>query len=358
MSQTDPDAAPPLPPFPPDVDVGIVAFNARETLPRALDCLRRAGTPTDQIAIYDMASTDDSVGWLAREWPGVTVVRLDHNNGPDPGRNLALRSATRPYLLLLDADAYVRPDAPARLRAALDPYARVGTAVPVVVHTHDPDRLQYAGGSMHFICEAINPYLDQPLAARGTALQDIGAAPGVAYLIDVRVAHHIGLFDDRYFIGKEDGDFCHRLVMAGYRLVEDPLAIVEHQSKPRSAWLFPCQIRNRWHFLLKNYELRTLLLLLPALAIHEPVQLAVIVRKGHFRAYAKAVRGLMPWLTTIGRERREIGARRVVHDRDLFFAAPLVIRDDLVGGGVGRTLKRAYDVWLRGYWRVIRPLLP
>ena len=69
------------------------------------------------------------------------------NNGPDPGRNLALRSATRPYLLLLDADAYVRPQAPARLRAALDPSRKVGTTVPVVVHTNAPETIGHAVSS-------------------------------------------------------------------------------------------------------------------------------------------------------------------------------------------------------------------
>jgi hypothetical protein len=46
----------------------------------------------------------------------------------------------------------------ARLRDALDPSAR-GLHRAVVVHTHKPDTVQYASGSMHFICEAVNPFL-------------------------------------------------------------------------------------------------------------------------------------------------------------------------------------------------------
>jgi GT2 family glycosyltransferase len=352
---TAPAGHPPV--FPDDVDVAVVTFNARLTLPRVLACLCASGAPDSRITVYDMASTDDGPAWLAHDHPDVRIIRLARNNGPDPGRNRALRSATRPYLLLLDGDAYVRADAPARLRAALDPSGRVGTTVPVIVHADRPDTLQYAGGSMHFICEAINPWLDRPLAERGFERQDIGAAPGVAYLIDVAVALRIGLFDDRYFIGKEDGDFCHRLLVAGYRLVEDPLAVVDHQSRPRSAWLFPCQIRNRWHFLLKNYELRTLVLIAPALAIHEPLQLVLLVVKGHLRAYLTAVRGLLPWLRTLAAERRQLASIRVVHDRQLFGAAPLVVRQDLVGGRLGGALKRAYDGWLAGYWRLIRPFV-
>ncbi len=85
----------------------------------------------------------------------------------------------------------------------------------------------------------------------------------MALLIDVATARKISFWDERYFMGKDDGDFCYRLRMAGYRLIEEPRAIVEHGSRPRSAWMFPYQIRNRWYFMLKNYRAGTLLVLLP-----------------------------------------------------------------------------------------------
>lgn len=345
-------------PFPDDVEIAVTAFNSRETLPHLLECLRQAGAPDDRVTVIDLGSTDETCGWLTREFPQVCVKRFETNNGPNPGRNLAIRSASRPYVLLLDADAYVRSDAPARLRRALESHTVVGMATPVIVHAQAPDTIQYAGGSIHFMCEAINPWLDRPLVDRGTDLRDVGAAPGMGCLIDCMAARRIGLFDERYFMGKDDGDFCHRLRIAGYRIVEDPQAIVEHGSRPRSTWLFSYQIRNRWHFLLKNYELRTLLLVLPALAIHEPIQFVVLTMKGHFKAYLQAVRGLLPWLKTLRRERRELAAIRVVHDRALLSAAPLIVRQDLVGGRIGRTLKAAYDAWLGAYWKLIRPLVP
>ena len=75
--------------------------------------------------------------------------------------------------------------------------------------------IQYAGGGLHYICEAMNPWMDRPLADRGTDPPDIGAAPTCALLLDRDAAIDIGLFDERYFIGKEDGDFTHRIRMAG-----------------------------------------------------------------------------------------------------------------------------------------------
>ena len=36
--------------------------------------------------------------------------------------------------------------------------------------------------------------------------------------------------------------------MAGYKIWEMPQSLVLHYSRPRTAWLFYYQIRNRWHF--------------------------------------------------------------------------------------------------------------
>jgi GT2 family glycosyltransferase len=227
----------------------------------------------------------------------------------------------------------------------------VGAAVPVVVHAHDSRRVQYAGGSLHFVCEAISPWADRPLSERGLEPADIGTAPGVCFLLDVAAARRAGMFDPRYFMGKEDGEFCYRLRVAGYRIVEVGAARVDHGSRPRSTWLYPFQIRNRWHFMLKNYEVRTLIVLAPALLLHEVVQFAILAAKGHAGAWFRAARELGRWLPSLAADRRTVAGLRRVSDRALLGAAPLVVRADIVGGSLGRSLKSLYDAWLSLYWR-------
>ncbi len=343
--------------FPDDTDIAVVSHNGRSTLPRVLQCLQAAGAPLDRTIVYDIGSTDDTGHWLASEWPAVEMRRLSGNVGPNPARNRALREATRPLLLLLDADAYVHADAPARLHDALDRANRVGMAAPVVVQVGNPEKIQYSSVDLHFMCEAVNRWLDRPLSARGVTSRDIGTAPGVALLIDVDVARSIGLFDERYFMGKDDGDFCYRLRLAGYRLIEDGHAIVEHEHRPRSTWMFRYQIRNRWYFMLKNYGGRTLVVLLPALCVHECLQFLMLAAKGHLGAWWQAVSDLVRWLPSVPESRRAVQRTRLVRDRDLLVSEPLLVRDDLMGGSVGRALKRLYDGWLSMYWAAARHLV-
>ena len=339
--------------FPGDVDVAIVSHNCAGILPATLASLGAAGCPADRITIVDVASTDGTAAWLAREWPAVRVRRLDRNDGPSPGRNVGITEASRRFVFLLDADVQILPDTVQLLHAAMLADARIKIGSPIVVHASRPDVIQYAGGAMHYICEAINPWMDRPLAERGREPRDITAAPTCGLLLDRLAAIEIGLFDERYFIGKEDGDFTHRNCLAGYRMLELPAALVLHQSRPRGTWLFYYQIRNRWHFMLKNYQWRTLMCILPCLAIHEPLQLVVLHLQGHGAVYWKAVGGLLRMLPALPRDRALTARIRAVPDSALLKSDSLVIRGDLSRNPLVRVGKSTYEGFLRGYWRLL-----
>jgi len=343
--------------FPTDVDVAIVAHNNLAILPATLTSLAEAGCPRDRITIVDVASTDGTGEWIAREWPGVRVRRLSRNDGPSPGRNVGLTEAARRFVLLMDADVGIRPDTVHRLHAAMIADATIKCGSPIVVHANRPDVIQYAGGAMHYICEAVNPWRDRPLAARGTEPRDIGAAPTCALLLDRQTSIEIGLFDERYFIGKEDGDFTHRIKMAGYKIMELPQALVLHHSRPRGSWLFYYQIRNRWHFILKNYQVRTIIGIIPPLLIYEPLQLAVLVAKGHGWTYLRAVGGLLAMLPALPRDRALARRIRRRADRDLLISAPMVVRDDLAANVIVKHGKTLYERFLEAYWKLLKPIL-
>lgn len=346
-----------LMPFPGDVGVSIVCHNNRDKLASTIASLDAACCPRAAILIVDVASTDGTVDWLRREYPDITVETLAKNDGPSPGRNVGIRHCRFPFVFLMDADVQVEPETIQRLRQAMasDPAIKIGS--PIVVHANAPDRIQYADGSLHFMCEAINPWLDRPLAERGPAPRDIGVAPTCGLLLDRQTSIDVGLFDERYFIGKEDGDFTHRVRLAGYRILELPDALVRHHSRPRGTWLFYYQIRNRWHFMLKNYQWRTLVLILPCLLIHEPLQAIVLHAKGHARVYWRSVIGLFGLLPTLRRDRALTRRIRRLPDAALLRADRLIIRDDLASHPLVRAGKQAYESFLRGYWRLLRRTL-
>jgi hypothetical protein len=168
-----------------------------------IDCLHAAGAMDRRVTIYDIASTDDT-GRMARLGTSGCdgAARLEENVGPNPARNWALRDATRPYLLLLDSDCVSPSWTPGAPSCGDRVERRVGTVTPVVVHGQRPDVIQYAGVDLHFICEAVNPWQDRPLAERGDDRHDIGSAAGVGAAHRRRRGARLGLWDERYFMGK------------------------------------------------------------------------------------------------------------------------------------------------------------
>ncbi len=342
-----------MPQFPVDVDVVIVSHNGRATIDRTLMSLVAACCPQSQVLLVDVASTDGTAAHLRERWPAVQQIRLDRNLGPSPGRNAGLLAATRPYVFLMDADVAVSPDTVQVLRDAFTTDATIAIGSPVVVHAGRPGIIQYAGTHLHFICEAVNPWLDRPLRDRGDDPRDIGVASTCALLIDRVRALHYGLFDERYFIGKEDGDFTHRARLAGFRIWEVPNALAHHTSRARGTWLFYYQIRNRWHFMLKNYEWRTLAAIAPVLAVHEVLQAIALVARGHGWTYVKAVGGLIAMLPALPSDRRAVRLMRVRHDAAVLTSGPLVVRDDLTEPGLLRRALSLYERWLTVYWRFV-----
>jgi hypothetical protein len=341
----------------PDIEVAVVAHNSLSVLPATLDSLVAAGCPAARITVVDVKSDDGTGAWLAERWPEVRVRRLDRNDGPCPGRNIGITEATSRFVLLMDPDVQVLPDTVAPLYAAMlaDPTIKVGS--PIVVHLDRPDSIQYAGGALHYICEAVNPWLDRPIAARGTRAQDIGVASACALLLDRQAAIEVGLFDERYFMGKDDGDFTHRVKMAGYTIWEMPESRVLHRTRPRSRWLFYYQIRNRWHFILKNYQLRTIVGIVPVLLVHEPLQFLALVAEGHGTTYLRAIGGLLAMLPALPRDRAFARRIRRRSDAELLVDGPLVVRADVASRPVVRRLKEAYEQALDAYWRLLRRTL-
>ena len=73
--------------------------------------------------MVDNASRDGSLELLARDFPEVRVIASPVNTGFAGGNNLALRTVSTPYAVLLNNDAVPEPD---WLRNLLAPFEEVG----------------------------------------------------------------------------------------------------------------------------------------------------------------------------------------------------------------------------------------
>jgi GT2 family glycosyltransferase len=106
-------------PVAPRVSVCIANFNGERMLGDCIDSVLAQDTDASvEVLVHDDASTDDSLALLQAHYPQVAVIRSDRNVGFCVANNRMADAASGEYLLLLNNDAALLPDAITTLLAA------------------------------------------------------------------------------------------------------------------------------------------------------------------------------------------------------------------------------------------------
>ncbi len=103
----------------------VPAYNAEATITECLDALRKAMQPTDELIVFDDGSTDATRS-IAEAAGARIVSNPGKPKGPAHGRNKAAAGASKPYLMFVDADVIIHPDAIDRLVEEVERTGAVG----------------------------------------------------------------------------------------------------------------------------------------------------------------------------------------------------------------------------------------
>ena len=95
----------------------IPSYNRRESLARALRSVLAQTLPVAQVVVVDDGSSDASAAMVARDFPGVELIR-QANRGVSAARNRGIEAARGDWIALLDSDDCWLPHKIARVREA------------------------------------------------------------------------------------------------------------------------------------------------------------------------------------------------------------------------------------------------
>jgi len=349
----------------PSVGAVIVNHNGGDRTLRVLAALQRQPYPLRHVVVVDNASTDGSPDRIRAAYEGVQVVELGRNTGVAIARNAGMAVVQSQLVLLLDHDVYVERDCIERMVRAWEAQAPA-VVCPRIRLIPERGVVQADGAALHFLGTQIlrHGYEDVDRAPGYGGVVD--GCIGACMLVDRRKVIEAGGFDELFFFYFEDLEFSMRLRASGHRFWCEPAALVFHERAagtpqlsfrgrgtypPTRAYL---TMRNRLTSMLIHYRLRTLLLLMPVLLLHELASLTMAIRMGWPREWARSWSWQFANFRQIVERRRLNQRRRIVADRDLLVGGPPPLAPGLLQSARDQRLLSWYSTVVNGYWKLAR----
>lgn len=245
----------------------IVTWNSGSLVERACDALLAGTRPPDRLVVVDNASDDPaSLEALHRLPAMVERVEARTNLGFCGGNNLGLRTLgdTTDQVLLCNPDAFVSSAFLAAAVDHLEAHPRVGALGPRLVHldtaTGVPTgRLDGVGIRQTALGRFVDRGQGQPDDGRyGSHPFPTTAVCAAAALYRQQALREVALpdgtvFDEHFFMYKEDIDLSLRLRRAGWEVVVDPALVVQHgrgmggpDRRRAPSWVRRRSVANEW----------------------------------------------------------------------------------------------------------------
>jgi GT2 family glycosyltransferase len=272
------------------------------------------------VSVIDNASTDDSVAYLEREWPGVDVIH-EPNHGL-ASFNPVLARLDEPVVFLLNSDVKLDEHAIAPLLASIEEHPDALFAAPLC---WDFDGATYEGMRTRVrmrrgLVQGMSRVPGHETAAREA---DLTAAAGPVLAVDRRKFLALGGYDPLYAPGRiEDLDLGYRGWMCGWRGYYVPESVAYHRGFASFGPAFGASgndrlaLRNTILFAWKNLRGRRL-------ASHVawlPVRLAWAMATGRVDQLIAMVEAASLLRPTLQSRRAERVARRAgVPQQEAFF---------------------------------------
>ncbi len=242
----------------------ILNWNGRHFLERFLPgVMKYSDCEEVRVVIADNASTDDSLAWLALNYPEIDVLEFSENNGFAGGYNLVFEKLNEEIICLLNSDVEIRGE---WLPPVLDYFAsheNVAAISSKLLDQKYPEYFEYASAAGGYIDKFGYPFCRGRIFetlekdhGQYDDIQDVLWGAGAALFVRRKIWLEIGGLDVDFFAHMEEIDLCWRIKNAGFRVISLPQSVVYHvgggtlpKNNPRKTFL---NFRNNLWMLQKN----------------------------------------------------------------------------------------------------------
>jgi hypothetical protein len=349
----------------PKVSVIILGHNASAHYQECLNSILRQTFRDFEVIWVDSASLDDSVQKIHAKFPRVKIVALTANSGYRRATNIGAHEAKGNYLVICNQDMRMDRNWLAQMVECVEADRTVGIVAPKILMFDDAQVINEAGNTLHFA----GLYGSRGLgasAAEYSISEPVATMSGCCFLIRRNLWLKMGGFsedfdqlDTGWHASFEDVDLAWRSQLAGFRIMfcASALAYHKYESKGMISSRFCAYEWGRYLVVLRNYELRTLILLVPLLACLEMGTLFYTVQKGVPWLLAKA--RVIRWFVTnprqLGQMRHLVQRMRRVRDTVIVkrMNSTINISHVISNSGFSAFLQNVLDIISRAYYRFL-----
>ncbi|MBR9915192.1 MAG: glycosyltransferase family 2 protein [Algicola sp.] len=204
------------------IAIVILNWNGQQLLEQFLPSVVTHSAEAD-IYVADNASTDDSLGFIQKNFPEVRCIRNNENGGYAKGYNDALKHVDADVFCLLNSDVEVTSDWLNAIKKEYTTCPNTAIIQPKILDFKNKTHFEYAGAAGGFVDKYGYAYcrgriFDTIEADHGqyNATAPIFWASGACFFITKSVFEKLGGFDERYFAHYEEIDLCWRAFNEGF----------------------------------------------------------------------------------------------------------------------------------------------
>jgi hypothetical protein len=296
----------------------IPTFNSAEDIEECLNSIIALKLNSARIVVIDNNSIDNTIEIVRRNYPQVFVIQNSYNCGYAVGCNIGFESFDSDYVVFVNADTSTNTNWIHDGISRMEETFSIGASQPKILLYSDRNKINSSGNMANFLFFGwANGYGEPDSSDR--EIRKIAFASGAATIYRTSYLKRIGCFDESFFMYCEDTDLGIRLFLAGYDTIYCPDGIIYHKYRYKeSGWKYQLLERNRLMILLKTYRKKTLLALLPIIAVSE---LGVILKarsEGWLTYKIISYGGVIKRLPILLKNRKNLQTIRVRSDSELF----------------------------------------
>jgi GT2 family glycosyltransferase len=227
------------------VSVVVIAYNGRRYLNDCLASIIQQDFPAGQyeVVVVDNASHDGSADFIEQNYPGVRVLRFEHNYGPDEAFNRVLPHLHGKYIAYLNQDAVADRHWLAELVEVITTHPRAGLVESNMILSQWSEyngRYQEAPIEWAHICD-LTPYgvhdFHKVPVTPTTAPIPLLSAYCAGCIFNPQIIDKLGYFlDPEFFAYFDDIDLGLRLNAAGYEVLLAPRSVIYHDTDWYFKW--------------------------------------------------------------------------------------------------------------------------